>query len=100
MLDLTLRRGTLLLTRDPWIRTIQTGPVELIMPEGLQQVAPTGFVHHHEPSDWWIHQGEESLTGKRILFDKWSPQSFTWEGVEFWVLPEQTVLAVYVENEE
>jgi len=72
----------------------------MIMPSDLVVTAATGYVPLHEPSNWWLFIKEEDLTGKRIVFDKWSPNAFTWEGVECWLLSEAAVLAVFEKEEE
>ena len=72
----------------------------VIMPVALEQFASTGLVHLHEPSDFWLFAQEEVLTGRRIVFDKWSPESFEWDGIELWILNEPSVLAVFEGDRE
>jgi hypothetical protein len=101
MKELSLRRGTLLLQRDPKIDTVALPHIDVIMPAELEEIAPTGFVHLHEPSDWWVYRmREEVLTGQRIIFAKWDAVEFTWEGVTLWMLSELAVLAVFEGEEE
>ena len=96
-MELSLRRGTLLLTRDP-IRERPSPASNIILPREGHTVAETGYVHLHEPSGWWLWTREEVLTGKRIVFDKWSPKELVLQGRTFEVAHEAAVLAIIGEE--
>ncbi len=83
---LSVLPGRLLVTRDPLEERTASG--RIILPANERKVAATGFCHLHEPV------GVENLTGKRIVFERWTWRTFTLDGHEFTIVREGAVLAV------
>lgn len=92
--------GKLLCTRDSdTIGKDLGGGIFLHFSDNEHKVSNKFKVHFHTPSDWWEEQGELPLSGRLIFADKWSEETFDWEGHTFSVVDERNVLAV-VEEEE
>jgi hypothetical protein len=92
--NLRPRYGILIVSRDLDIATYTSrdGKVTLHMPANERIRAQSGLVHiHNETGDW----NERPLTGKRILFSKYSEQEFRIGGRTFCTVDERDVLAVF-----
>lgn len=76
--------GRVLLTRDPPALRYSSGLFRVD-----KTYADTGHVLLHEPRAL-----DEDLTGKRVVFAKWSGKDFEWRGTTLTVLTEGAVLAV------
>ena len=86
--------GMLIVTRDMDIGlyTSKDGKVTLILPGNERIRAQSGLVHIHSRTEEWC---ERPLTGKRILFSKYTEREFTIGGRLFCTVDERDVLAVF-----
>jgi co-chaperonin GroES (HSP10) len=64
----------------------------LVLPDVARTRAVTGFCHVHSPGT------VEDLTGKRIVFTKWSDREFRFGGHHFCILHEAEVLAEVIDE--
>lgn len=97
-MNLTPRVGHCLISPDP---DYKQSPGGIIYPKSLQGKAKTGFVHLHTPSSAW---DEVDLTGRRVVFDRWSSRPFTLQledkQHEFGVVSQWAILGVFEEEED
>ena len=86
--------GMLIVTRDMDIGMYSSkdGKVTLYLPGNERIRAQSGVVHIHSRTEDWC---ESPLTGKRILFSKYTEREFKIGGRLFCTVDERDVLAVF-----
>jgi len=89
MSSFLLLPGRLLINIEPPEDRTKSG---LLYPSVEKVYASTAMVLHHDP-----HSLEENLTGKRIIFQKWSSKDFEWNGTTLSVIREGNVQAIIEE---
>jgi co-chaperonin GroES (HSP10) len=87
----------LIVTRDMDIGVYQSkdGQVTLYLPGNERIRAQSGVVHIHSRTEEWC---ERPLTGKRILFSKYTEREFRIGGRLFCTVDERDVLAVFTRS--
>jgi hypothetical protein len=68
----------------------------LILPHSGYKLAQRAFCHLHRAT---VRFGED-LTGQWVLVDKFAGRRFTLRDTEFWIVPEQSCLAILEEGEQ
>jgi len=93
VLTIQLLPGNVLITRDPIIDTTPSGLI--VLPPHYEELSTRAYVHLHEPGgywEWW--GGEPPLTGAWVVIEKLAGRPFTLHGLDLWILPEHSILAV------
>ena len=84
--------GYVLLSRDPLIKVTPAG---IILPPHGEELSTRAYVHLHEPGGYWSWWGgEPPLTGAWVVIEKLAGRPFTLHGLELWLFPEHSILAV------